>query len=42
MGIFPGEEIKITNKIPNAVVVKIKNRKFALDENIAKEIKVIE
>ena len=41
MGIFPGEQIRITNKIPNGVVVKIKNKKFALDENIAKEIKVI-
>lgn len=41
MGIFPGEEIKITNKIANGVVVKIKNKKFALDKNIAKEIKVL-
>jgi Mn-dependent DtxR family transcriptional regulator len=41
MGIFPGEEIRITNKIANGVVVKIKNKKFALDKNIAKEIKVL-
>jgi len=41
MGIFPGEEISITNKISNGVVVKIKNKKFALGKDIAKEIKVI-
>ena len=41
MGIFPGEEIRITNKIANGVVIKIKNKKFALDKNIAKEIKVL-
>ncbi|MCD6472656.1 FeoA domain-containing protein [Candidatus Aerophobetes bacterium] len=41
MGIFPGEEINITNKISNGVVVKIKNKKFALGKDIAKEIKVI-
>jgi len=42
MGIFPGEGIRITNKIANGVVVKINNKKFALDKNIAKEIKVLE
>lgn len=41
MGIFPGEEIRITNKISNGVVVKMKNKKFALGKNIAKEIKVL-
>jgi len=42
MGIFPGEEIIVTNKISSGVVVKMKNKKFALDNNIANEIKVIE
>jgi Mn-dependent DtxR family transcriptional regulator len=42
MGIFPGEKIKIINGIPNAVVIKVKNKKFVLDKNIAKEIKVLE
>ncbi len=41
MGIFPGEKIKIMNEIPNGIVIKIKNKKFVLDENIAKEIMVI-
>ncbi len=41
MGIFPGEEIRITNRISHGVVVKTKNQKFALGQDIAKEIKVI-
>jgi Mn-dependent DtxR family transcriptional regulator len=42
MGIFPGERIKITNKIANGVVVKVKNKKFALEKNIARGIRVLE
>jgi len=42
MGIFLGEKIIITNEIPHGVVVKIRNKKFALDKNIAEEIKVVE
>ncbi len=42
MGIFPGEKILIINKIPNGIVVRIKNKKFVLDKNIAKKIKVLE
>ena len=42
MGIFPGEKIKIINKIPNAIVIEVKNKKFALAKDIAKEIKVLE
>ena len=41
MGIFPGEKIKITNKLPNSIVVKIENKKFALSKKIAREIKVL-
>lgn len=41
MGIFPGEEIKITNKIPHTFIINIRNKKFALSESIAKGIKVI-
>jgi len=41
MGIFPGEEIRITNRISHGVVVKTKNQKFALGQDIAKEIKVM-
>jgi Fe2+ transport system protein FeoA len=41
MGIFPGEKIIVTNELSNVIVVKIKNKKLALDKNIAKEIKVI-
>jgi Mn-dependent DtxR family transcriptional regulator len=42
MGIFLGEKIIITNEILRGIVVKIKNKKFALDKNIAEEIKVVE
>jgi Mn-dependent DtxR family transcriptional regulator len=41
MGIFSGEKIMLTNKIKNCVVAKVKNKKFALDKDIAKEIKVV-
>lgn len=42
MGIFPGEKIRLANVISGCVIVKIQNKKFALDNNIAKEIKVLE
>lgn len=41
MGVSLGEEIMITNEVPHALIVKIKNKKFALDKDIAKEIKVV-
>ena len=41
MGIFPGEKIKVINKIPNGIVVVVKNKKFVLDKDIAREIKVL-
>ncbi len=41
MGIFPGEKIKIVNEAPNSIIVEIRNKKFAIDKSIAKEIKVI-
>jgi Mn-dependent DtxR family transcriptional regulator len=42
MGIYPGGRIRIINRVPNGVIVKIKNKKFVLDKEIAKEIKVLE
>jgi len=42
MGICPGERIRITNKLPNSIIVEIENKKFALDKNIAKGIKVLD
>jgi DtxR family Mn-dependent transcriptional regulator len=41
MGIFPGEKITLSNIISGRVIAKTKNKKFALDDNIAKEIKVL-
>ena len=42
MGIFLGEKITITNEISHGVIVKTRNKKFALDKIIAEEIKVVE
>ncbi|HIH97816.1 MAG TPA: hypothetical protein HA346_02260 [Thermoplasmata archaeon] len=40
VGIFPGKKITLANKIPNGVVVRVKNKKFALYKSIAKRIRV--
>jgi len=40
MGVFLGEKIIITNEIPHGIVVKVKNKKFALDKNIAPKPKL--
>ncbi|MEA1940409.1 MAG: FeoA domain-containing protein [Candidatus Caldatribacteriota bacterium] len=42
MGIVPGEEVIITSEVSNAIIIKIKNKKFALDKDIARKIKVLE
>lgn len=42
MGIVPGEEVMIMSEASNAMVIKIKNKKFALDKDIARKIKVLE
>ena len=42
MGVFLGEKVKVVNKIPDGVIAKIKHKKFALDKNIAREIKAVE
>jgi len=41
VGIFPGQSIKITNETPDVVVIKVNNKKFALDKNIAKGIRAL-
>ncbi len=41
MGIFPGERISITSKIPGRVIIEVGNKKLALDEEIAEGIKVL-
>lgn len=41
MGIVPGERIKITNRIGHTVIANV-NKKFALDEDIARGIEVLE
>jgi len=42
MGIFPGEKIMVISEIPQGIILKIKNKKFALDRSIAKGIKAVE
>jgi Fe2+ transport system protein FeoA len=41
MGIVPGERIKITNRIGHNIIISV-NKTFALGEDIAREIKVLE
>ena len=42
MGIFPGEKIMLLSEVPDGIVLKINNKKFALDKSIAKRIKALE
>jgi len=42
MGIFPGEKIMVISEIPQGIILKINNKKFALDRSIAKGIKALE
>ena len=42
MGIFLGEKITITNEILSGIIVKINDKKFALDKSIAEEIEAAE
>ena len=41
IGIVPGNKVILKNIIPNGVIIKVKNKIFALDKNIAKKILVI-
>jgi len=41
MGIFPGEKIRMINEIPDGIIIKIENKKFAIGKNVAKKIKVL-
>jgi Mn-dependent DtxR family transcriptional regulator len=42
MGIFPGEKIMLLSEVPTGIILRIKNKKFALDKSIAKRIKALE
>ena len=42
MGFSPGEKLIIAERLPNAIVIKIKNKKLAIDRNITKHIRVLE
>jgi len=41
MGIFPGEKIRMINEIPDGIIIRIENKKFAIGKNVAKKIKVL-
>jgi len=41
MGMYIGEKIRITNKIPNAIIIALENKKFALDNDIAEGLRVL-
>ena len=42
MGIVPGQKIRTTNRIPDGVIIKIENKKIAIDRQIAKHIEVLD
>jgi Mn-dependent DtxR family transcriptional regulator len=42
LGIFPGEKIMLLTEVRDGIVLQINNKKFALDKNIAKRIKVLD
>lgn len=42
MGFSPGEHVEIRKKLPNAIIVKVNNKKFAIDREIASGIKILE
>jgi Mn-dependent DtxR family transcriptional regulator len=39
MGMFPGEKIMVKSEVPDGLVLKVKNKKFVLDREMAKGIK---
>jgi len=41
MGMFPGEKVRMINEIPDGIIIRIENKKFAIGKNVAKKIKVI-
>jgi Mn-dependent DtxR family transcriptional regulator len=41
MGICPGSEIKILDKLPDETIIEIENKKFALGQEISREIKLV-
>jgi Mn-dependent DtxR family transcriptional regulator len=41
MGIFPGEKLTVESKLPDSIVIKVGNKKFALAVKIAEKIKII-
>ena len=41
MGIHPREKIRVISKIPDGIIIEIRNKKFAIDKDIAKNIMVV-
>ena len=41
MGFSPGEKVKIRAKLPNSVIIALKNKKIALEREIASKIRVL-
>jgi len=41
MGICPGKKIKVINGLSDGLIIKINNKKFVLDKNVAKGVKVL-
>jgi len=42
MGLFPGEKIRVISEISHGIVLKLTNKKIALDRSVAERIKALE
>lgn len=42
MGLFPGEKIMVISKVLHRMIIKVREKKFALDRSIAERIKALE
>lgn len=42
MGFSPGEELEIVERLTNSIIITIKNKKLAVDREIAKKVRVLE
>jgi len=42
MGLFPGEKIRVISEISHGIVLKVTNKKIALDRSVAERIKALE
>ena len=42
MGLFPGEKIMVISEVFHRIILKVREKKFALDKSLAERIKALE